>query len=147
MENQIEKENQIKEKENKSFLKKLLNDFKKGVKENYKILILISIVAFLIIYINIPNELCNIKMKGGNNMNMPSGESSKGGMESKKKSSFMKFNPMSGGINIMTWCIKNILLFYLFLLFITLIPSVPIVLYITVFYFIMRGLVGKINSV
>ena len=153
-------ENKKEEKENKSFFEKLLDDFKKGVKENYKTLILISIVGFLIIYINIPNnELCSMKMKGGDNMKMnmgksmmssPSaGNSPKGGPEgsNKKKSSFMKFNPLSGGINIMTWCVKNIVLFYLFLLFIVLIPSVPIILYIAVFYFIMVGLVGKINSV
>jgi hypothetical protein len=153
-----EKENKTEEKENKTFFEKLWDDFKKGVKENYKTLILISIVGFLIIYINIPNdELCSIKMKGGDNTNMgksttPSasaGNSPKSGPEgsNKKKSSFMKFNPLSGGINIMTWCVKNIVLFYLFLLFIVLIPSVPIVLYITVFYFIMIGLVGKLNSV
>ena len=158
MENQIEeeKENSIELNKKESFLKKLWNDLKKGVKENYKMLILISLVAFLIIYINIPNELCNIKIKGGGmgmNMGMGMGKSAMssgegaGGNEGKKKSSFMKFNPMSGGIKLMTWCIKNILLFYFFLLFITLVPSVPIVLYITVFYFIMKGLVGKINSV
>ena len=140
------------ERENKSFFEKLLDDFKKGVNENYKTLILISIVGFLIIYINRPTELCNVKMNGGDmrmtmaKSMMPSA-SGKGGMEDKKKTSFMKFNPMSGGINIMTWCVKNIVLFYLFLLFIVLIPSVPIVLYITVFYFIMVGLVGKLNSV
>ena len=163
MEKKIENktENKTEEKENKTFFEKLWDDFKKGVKENYKTLILISIVGFLIIYINIPNdELCSIKMKGGNNTNMgksmmPSASAGdspqagpKGGPEgSNKKKSSMKLNPLSGGINIMTWCVKNIVLFYLFLLFIVLIPSVPIVLYITVFYFIMVGLVGKLNSV
>jgi hypothetical protein len=162
MENKIE--NKTEEKENKSFFEKLLDDFKKGVKENYKTLILISIVGFLIIYINIPTELCSIKMKGGDmKMNMgksmmpspfdngpssgPEGGSSGGPEGGNKKKSSMKLNPLSGGISIMTWCIKNIVLFYIFLLFIVLVPSVPIVLYITVFYFIMVGLVGKINSV
>jgi len=159
MENKTKKEteNKTEKKENKSFFNKLLDDFKKGFKENYKTLILISIVGFLIIYIHRPNdELCNIKMKGGDMrmnlgksaMSSAASESAKGGMEgNKKKSSFMKLNPLSGGINIMTWCVKNIVLFYLFLIFIVLIPSVPIVLYITVFYFIMVGLVGKLNTV
>ena len=159
MENKIE--NKTEEKENKSFFEKLWDDFKKGVKENYKTLILISIVGFLIIYINIPTELSSIKMKGGDmKMNMgksmmPSASAGnspeagpKGGPEGgNKKKSSMKLNPLSGGINIMTWCVKNIVLFYIFLLFIVLIPSVPIVLYMAVFYFIMIGLVGKINSV
>lgn len=146
--------------ENKSFFQKLLDDLKKGIKENYKILILISIVGSLIIYINIPKELYNNTTKknlcGGDmrtNMMKSSSLSSntdsntgKGNSEGGKKKS-MSLNPISGGVKIMTWCIKNILLLYTFLLFITIVPSVPIILYITVFYFIMSRLVGKINSV
>ena len=112
-ENKTETENQIDKNENKSFFNKLLDDFKKGVKENYKTLILISIVGFLIIYIHRPTELYDLKMKGGDmRMNMGKSTNDKGGMEDKKKKSFMQFNPMSGGINIMTWCVKNIVLFY-----------------------------------
>ena len=74
-----------------------------------------------------------------------SSNTAKGNNGGKKKS--MSLNPISGGVNVMMWLVKNILLLYLFLLFITLVPSIPIILYITVFYFIMTGLVGKINSV
>jgi hypothetical protein len=154
----IEKETKETE-EKKSFFEKLWDDLKKGIKENYKVLILISIVGSLIIYINIPKELYNTSknMSGGDiksNMakqamgssgNSDSGSKGNNGNAPKKKS--MSLNPISGGVNVMMWCVKNILLLYTFLLFITLIPSIPIILYITVFYFIMTGLVGKINSV
>ena len=153
--------------ENKSFFEKLLDDFKKSIKENYKILILISIIGLLIIYINIPKELYNNKTKnilcGGDmktNMMKSSatsptlaksvgstGTSNGGKVNEGGKKKSISLNPISGGVDVMMWLVKNILLFYLFLLFITLIPSVPIILYITVFYFIMTGLVGKINSV
>jgi hypothetical protein len=132
-----------------SFLRKLYNDFKIGVKKNYKILILITIVALIIIYLNIPQKLYNNVMIGGDNGN-GEGRGNKNGNEGndKKKKSFMsKFSPLSGGINIMYWVAQNIILFYLFLIFLVLIPSVPIVLYITLFYFIMSGLLGRITDV
>ncbi len=92
-------------------------------------------------------------MVGGNNENGESGnkegkESKSVGNGSDKKKSFIsKYSPLSGGINIMYWIAKNIILLYLFLIFLTLIPSVPIVLYITVFYFIMSGLLGRITDI
>ena len=67
--------------------------------------------------------------------------------EGKKKSFIGRFAPISGGISIMTWVAKNILLLYLVLIFIAAIPSVPILLYITVFYFIMSGMFGKLYTI
>ena len=136
-------------KEKESFLRRLYNEFKIGVKKNYKILILITIVALIIIYLNIPEKIYNNVMIGGDNGNGEGkGNGGNGGNEKKKKSSFAsKFSPLSGGINIMYWIAQNIILFYLFLIFLVLIPSVPIVLYITVFYFIMSSLLGRISDV
>ena len=136
-------------KEKESFLRRLYNEFKIGLKKNYKILILITIVALIIIYLNIPEKIYNNVMIGGDNGNGEvKGNGGNGGNEKKKKSSFAsKFSPLSGGINIMYWIAQNIILFYLFLIFLVLIPSVPIVLYITVFYFIMSSLLGRISDV
>jgi hypothetical protein len=147
--------NEIKEekKEKESFLRRLYNEFKIGFKKNYKILILITIVALIIIYLNIPQKLYNNIMIGGDNGNGQGDSGGKGnkngneGGEKKKKSFMSKFSPLSGGINIMYWVAQNIILFYLFLIFLVLIPSVPIVLYITIFYFIMSGLLGRITNV
>ena len=128
------------------FLRRLYNEFKIGFRKNYKILILITIVALIIIYLNIPQKIYNNVMIGGDNEN-GQGNKGNGGNEKKKKSFASKFSPLSGGINIMYWIAQNIILFYLFLIFLVLIPSVPIVLYITLFYFIMNGLLGKITDV
>ncbi len=144
---------EIKDTEQKdSFLVKLYKELKKGVRENYKTLILISIVSVLIIYLNIPNKLYKNVMIGGDNGNGNDGSSKssgdgEGGNEKKKKSFMSKYSPLSGGINIMTWIAKNIILFYLFLIFLVLIPSVPIALYMTAFYFIMSSLLGRITDV
>jgi hypothetical protein len=147
---------EIKETEqNDSFLVKLYKELKKGVRENYKTLILISIVSVLIIYLNIPNKLYKNVMIGGDNGNGNGGSggsggstrNAEGGNEKKKKSFMSKYSPLSGGINIMTWIAKNIILFYLFLIFLVLIPSVPIALYMTAFYFIMSSLLGRITDV
>jgi hypothetical protein len=138
-------------KEKESFLRRLYNEFKIGVKKNYKILILITIVALIIIYLNIPEKIYNNVMIGGDNGNGEGkgngGNGGNGGNEKKKKSFASKFSPLSGGINIMYWIAQNIILFYLFLIFLVLIPSVPIVLYITVFYFIMSSLLGRVTDV
>jgi hypothetical protein len=136
-------------KKKESFLRRLYNEFKIGLKKNYKILILITIVALIIIYLNIPEKIYNNVMIGGDNGNGEGkGNGGNGGNEKKKKSSFAsKFSPLSGGINIMYWIAQNIILFYLFLIFLVLIPSVPIVLYITVFYFIMSSLLGRVTDV
>lgn len=135
-------------KEKESFLRRLYNEFKIGVKKNYKILILITIVALIIIYLNIPEKIYNNVMIGGDNGNGEGkGNAGNGGNEKKKKSFASKFSPLSGGINIMYWIAQNIILFYLFLIFLVLIPSVPIVLYITVFYFIMSSLLGRVTDV
>ena len=137
-------------KEKTSFLRRLYNEFKIGVKKNYKILILITIVALIITYLNIPEKIYTNAMIGGDNGNGEgnSGKGNGGNGSNKKKASFAsKFSPLSGGINIMYWIAQNIILFYLFLIFLVLIPSVPIVLYITVFYFIMSSLLGRVTDV
>jgi hypothetical protein len=139
---EINEDKRVKE----SFLRRLYNEFKIGFLKNYKILILITIVALIIIYLNIPQKIYNNVMIGGDNEN-GQGNKGNGGNEKKKKSFASKFSPLSGGINIMYWIAQNIILFYLFLIFLVLIPSVPIVLYITLFYFIMSGLLGKITNV
>ena len=139
---EINEDKRVKE----SFLRRLYNEFKIGFLKNYKILILITIVALIIIYLNIPQKIYNNVMIGGDNEN-GQGNKGNGGNEKKKKSFASKFSPLSGGINIMYWIAQNIILFYLFLIFLVLIPSVPIVLYITLFYFIMSGLLGKITDV
>jgi hypothetical protein len=139
---EIDQDKRVKE----SFLRRLYNEFKIGFLKNYKILILITIVALIIIYLNIPQKIYNNVMIGGDNEN-GQGNKGNGGNEKKKKSFASKFSPLSGGINIMYWIAQNIILFYLFLIFLVLIPSVPIVLYITLFYFIMTGLLGKITDV
>ena len=147
--NEITEDNKGKE----SFLRKLYNEFKIGVKKNYKVLILISIVALIIIYLNIPQQISSNVMVGGDTGNSGgNGENggnkeAKGNGSNKKKSFMSKYSPLSGGINIMYWIAQNIILFYLFLIFLTLIPSVPIVLYITLFYFIMTGLLGRITDI
>lgn len=143
------KANPIKEtnkdkKDKESFLRRLYNEFKIGFQKNYKILILITIVALIIIYLNIPEKIYNNVMIGGDGEN---GEGNKGNGGNKKKSGLSKFSPLSGGINIMFWIAQNIILFYLFLIFLVLIPSVPIVLYITLFYFIMTSLLGRVTDI
>lgn len=76
------------------------------------------------------------------------GGGSKGGEGGKKKRGFSTGwgSPLDSGVNVMWWITKNILLFYVFLLFITVVPSLPIILYITIFYFIISGLIGKIQT-
>jgi hypothetical protein len=138
----IKKETDEKVKE--SVLRRLYNEFKIGFQKNYKILILLTIVALIIIYLNIPQKIYNNVMIGGENGN---GEGNKGNGGNKKKSGLSKFSPLSGGINIMFWIAQNIILFYLFLIFLVLIPSVPIVLYITLFYFIMTSLLGRVTDI
>jgi hypothetical protein len=138
----IKKETDEKVKE--SVLRRLYNEFKIGFQKNYKILILLTIVALIIIYLNIPQKIYNNVMIGGENGN---GEGNKGNGGNKKKSGLSKFSPLSGGINIMFWIAQNIILFYLFLIFLVLIPSVPIVLYITLFYFIMASLLGRVTDI
>ena len=146
----------------KSVIRKLYDEFKIGVNKNYKVLILISLVTLLILYMIYPN-VCNINAKntknttksivgGGRNNNMmmehgPGGEN--GNMESggKKKSFIGKFSPLTGGISIMSWIAKNVILLYLVLIFMVAIPSVPVLLYITVFYFIMTGMFGKLYTI
>jgi hypothetical protein len=141
----------------KSIIRKLYDEFKIGVNKNYKVLILITIVTLLILYMIYPNA-CNIKGINRNNiigggprenisMLQEQGNMGNGNVgEGKKKSFIGKFSPLSGGISIMTWVAKNILLLYLVLIFIAAIPSVPILLYITVFYFIMSGMFGKLYT-
>jgi hypothetical protein len=142
---EIKEDKKVKE----SFLRRLYNEFKIGFQKNYKILILITIVALIIIYLNIPEKIYNNVMIGGDNENGQSKGNKSGneGNEKKKKSFASKFSPLSGGINIMYWIAQNIILFYLFLIFLVLIPSVPIVLYITLFYFIMTSLLGRVTDI
>jgi len=45
------------------------------------------------------------------------------------------------------WVIKNITLLYIFLIFLVAIPTVPAILYITLFYFIMTGVLSKLSNV
>jgi hypothetical protein len=139
----IDNEDKVKE----SFFRKLYNELKVGVNKNYKTLILITIVSLIIIYLNIPQKLYTNVMVGGDNENSSKSSGSNENKEKKKASFADKYSPLSGGINVMYWLAKNIILLYLFLIFLTLIPSVPIILYITVFYFIMSGLLGRITDI
>jgi hypothetical protein len=82
---------------------------------------------------------------GGNSMGSFSNGGESGG---KQKSSLFGglSSPLTSGVNMMWWITKNILLFYVFLLFITVVPSLPIIIYITIFYFIINGLIGRIKT-
>jgi hypothetical protein len=141
------------EKDTRSILRKLYDEFKTGLAKNYKVLILITIVTLLILYLIYPSKNMNRNIVGGGPQeNMAMGQMNKGNGgagngEGKKKSFISKFSPLSGGISIMSWVAQNILLLYLLLIFIVAIPSVPILLYITVFYFIMSGLFGKLYTI
>lgn len=144
---------------------------RKNIKKHKRILLLISFVALLIILIHLPKITLEQSLKhiGGasipmgsmGSMSAMSGMSGMGGISgmggmgdasgndnggSGKKKSKLSFSPMTSGVNMMWWATKNILLFYLFLLFITVVPSLPIIIYITIFYFIISGLIGRIQT-
>ena len=140
---------------------------RKNIKKHKRILLAISLVAFLIILIHLPKITSELSIKhiGGapmasmgsmGSMGSMASMGSFGGMggnsgddsggDSGKKKSKLSFSPMTSGVNMMWWATKNILLFYLFLLFITVVPSLPIIAYITVFYFIISSLIGRIQT-
>jgi hypothetical protein len=142
---------------------------RKNIKKHKRILLAISLVAFLIILIHLPKITSELSIKhiggapmasmgsmGSMGMGSMASMGSFGGMggdsggnsdgDSGKKKSKLSFSPMTSGVNMMWWATKNILLFYLFLLFITVVPSLPIIAYITVFYFIISSLIGRIQT-
>lgn len=153
---------QLKEKEKDKTIPQIVSE---QIKKHKKILFIISITALLIISINLPNSSNNSlnqsggipgasMIKMGAKMQSASGSNSvpntsnagDGGDNGPKKKGSLMGSPMTSGIGIMWWILKNILLFYGFLLFITVVPSLPIILYITVFYFIINSLIGKIQT-
>ena len=150
-------ENKTEEKKSFSIstlLRKLFEDFKKGIIQNYNILLLISVIFGILLYfrsfiyldqISLNNKGVAKIIGGANEQNMMMSPNvnngGKNGAPKKGKSIF------SGGLGIMYWLAKNILLFYLLLIFITAIPSVPIILYITVLYFVMTSMFSKLNNI
>ncbi len=152
--NSMEKENENENKKEgttmidklKYYLKKLYEEIKLGISKNCKTIILITVVSLIILYINRPNnKLIKTNLIGGdpNNDGM-----NNGGQEKKKKGLLSRVSsPLDGATSIMLWVTKNILLLYMFLIFLVAIPTVPAILYITVFYFIMTGVLSKISTI
>ena len=87
-------------------------------------------------------------MFGGDN---EAGGENEGNMneEKKKKKGVLgrMASPLDGANSVMWWVIKNITLLYIFLIFLVAIPTVPAILYITLFYFIMTGVLSKLSNV
>jgi hypothetical protein len=138
-----------------NFFERLWNELKVQVKKYYKLIILITIVSIMIMYVSSTSHIKYYQLKGGAGdddemaaMMQMYGQGDGRGGESEGKSLLSRStSPMSGGIDLMWWMAKNIILVYTILLLLVLIPSVPILLYITVFYFIMKSLLGNITDV
>jgi hypothetical protein len=158
--NNLEKDNLEKDLENNknekqtkpisisNILKKLFNDFKTGVVKNYKVLILISFVFAILLCLK--SSSCLDKVNNFSNKSIKQiigGANENNGLMNNNTSKKKGKTIFSGGLGIMYSIAKNILLFYLLLIFITAIPSVPIILYITVLYFIMTGMFSKLNDI
>jgi len=163
----MEKEIKFQEKKKEKSLPEVVWE---QIKKNKKILLAISLVAFLIMAVHLPQTTARLNQSGG----LPSmammkmgakmqgapgaaaapeappagGDGGKAAPAGKKGFSMGAMgSPLTSGVNVMWWILKSILLFYCFLLFITVVPSLPIILYITVFYFIIKSLIGKIQTV
>lgn len=153
--------------ETKSKIIETKDKIKDKIKKHKKLFIFLNIVAILIIFINFPYDSLTLKQTAGN----PKAQMAKMAMSGKMPTSIPKgfmtgtssgtssgsgkttklfkglANPLDTGTNMMWWITRNILLFYAFLIIIVLLPGVPIVGYVVLFYFIMSGLVGKIGTV
>ena len=157
--NKIDNSEKEDEKETKkSYWLKLYDEIKIGVKKNYKTLILITVVSIFILYMNYPNKNNSSdytskfkKMFGGDNedgLNEKKGVNNDGEEKKKKKGIIGKLaSPLDGANTVMWWIAKNIALLYFFLIFLVAIPTVPAILYIALFYFIMSGMLSKLGTI
>ena len=172
-EQEIKETKELKENEEnkKSYLLRFYEEAKNGVKKNYKTIIFITIVSMVILYMNYNTECSSSssnstiskklkKMLGGDNegdLNNNDSSSKKkdkkddntNSEDKKKKKGFLgkMVSPLDGANSVMWWIAKNIALLYMFLIFLVAIPTVPAILYITLFYFIMSGMLSKLGTI